>query len=332
MSFETAAAELESAIQSDVSGDAPAPMTTAPEQAPPVTTPEGTTEPQVQPQYQRDELGRFAPQPEPQTADTFDGGKFNPDALPPELQAGWKQLQAAYTQKTQDLAQQRQQLEQYGDPNQLAQAAQLINTLQDPQALTQFHAELTQHLQTQGLSPVQASAEAARQIEDAQATPAASSDLGRLAEEFPELAPFLETTKQLQSRLDQFEAEARQRQESEELDRMQYALAGELQRQEMAIRQSNPNYSDQDVDAIYEISSFYDGNLLQAQQRYEQIVASRIEQYLNGKASVGEQTPGLGPAHGASTLSDQPTKIETLDQAQKAAETFLREQGLDTVL
>lgn len=330
MSFEDATAALEGAIQTDVTGDAPAPQTPAPEQATPSTTPEGTNpDQQVQPQFQRDELGRFASRPEPQAPDTFDGGKFNPDTLPPELQDGWKQLQAAFTQKTQELAAERQQLQQYGDPNELAQAAQLIRTLQDPQALTQFHSELTQHLQAQGLSPVQASAEAARQIEEAQA-PAASPEAGRLAEEFPELAPFLENQQRLEARLAEFEAQAQARQEHEELANMQMALAGELQRQEMTIRQSNPNYSEQDLDAIYELSSFYDGNLLQAQQRYEQIVSSRIESYLAGKTAVGEQP--LGPAHGAEVVSQQPTKIETLDQAAKAAERFLSEQGLDTVL
>jgi hypothetical protein len=329
MSFEDAVAELGNSIESDVSGDAPAQMPSTPaEQTTPSTTPEGETNPQVQPQFARDELGRFAPPPaaEP-TADTFDGGKFNPDTLPPELQDGWKQLQAAFTQKTQEVAQQRQQLEQFGDLNQVAQAVQLFNTLQDPQALTQFHSELTQALQAQGLSPVHASAEAARQIEESQT---AAPDADRLREEFPELAPFLENQQRLEQRISQFETQAQQRQEAEELAYTQMALAGELQRQEMAIRDANPAYKDQDVDAIYELSSFYDGNLLQAQQRYEQIVSSRIESYLAGKQSASA-TGGLGPAANAGTLSDQPEAPHTLAEAQKAAERYLIEAGIDSV-
>jgi len=331
MSFEDAVAELGASIESDVSGDAPAPMAPAPaEQAAPSTTPEGQNEPQVQPQYNRDDAGRFARPAEPAATDTFDGGKFDPDTLAPELQEGWKQLQAAFTQKTQEVAAQRKQLEQFGDLNQVAQAVQLMHTLQDPQALTQFHSELTAHLQAQGLTPVQASAEAARQIEDAQA-PAAAPDADRLREEFPELAPFLENQQRLEQRLSQFEAQAQQQQEAQELAYTQMALAGELQRQEMAIRESNPTYKDEDLDAIYELSSFYDGNLLTAQQRYEQIVSSRISAYLSDKQSASE-TSGLGPAAGAGLPSEQPVAPQTLEEAQRAAMRYLGEAGIDTLV
>jgi hypothetical protein len=70
------------------------------------------------------------------------------------------------------------------------------------------------------------------------------------------------------------------------------AMAGEIQRQEMAIKQSNPHYTQADMDAIYELSAFFDGSLLEAQQRYEQIVSARIERYLASKqAPVTRERP-----------------------------------------
>src|SRR6266511_2123467 len=119
MSFEDAARELEGAIEADNSPTPP------PEQAPAPTTPEGeSSAPQVQPHHAASQprdpaSGKFirqdgtlsdTPEPAP-VADTFDGGKFNPDTLPAELQPGWKQLQADYTRKMQEVAEQRSQFE-----------------------------------------------------------------------------------------------------------------------------------------------------------------------------------------------------------------------------
>jgi len=337
MNFADATAALASAIETDNGATAPTPGASVPapvEQAPATpATPEGGTPTPVQPSQPRDEFGRFVPPAPPApTVDTFDGGQFNPDTLAPELQDGWKQLQAAYTRKTQEVAAQRAQLEQFGDLNQVAQAAELIRTLQDPQALTQFHAELTRELEAQGFTTVQASAEAARQLEQA-TTPAGnglSDQLARLAQEYPDLAPLIEQgsqVSQLQARLDQFEAERNARMESEQLAYQQMALAGELQRQEMAIRQSNPNYQQSDIDAVYELSAFFDGNLLQAQQRYEQMGNALLERYLATKAAPS----GISPDAGATVTSHEVPKISDLDQGLKAALASLAESGVTTI-
>jgi hypothetical protein len=341
MSLADATAALEGAIQSDGGTDAPAPVTPV-EQAPlaPVTPQGETPATPVQPSQDRDPMGRFVAQtpavdpttpPDP-AADTFDGGQFNPDTLAPELQDGWKQLQAAYTRKTQEVAAQRQQFEQFGDLNSVTQAVELYRTLQDPQALTQFHAELTKALEQQGYTPVQASAAAAQQIEQA-VTPQGqglTDQLAKLAQEYPDLAPLIEQgtqVSQLQARLDSFEAERNTRLESEQLAYQQMALAGELQRQEMAIRQSNPGYQQGDIDAVYELSAFFDGNLLQAEQRYKEIGNALLDRYLNTKQAPS----GVAPVDGSSAISTQTEPLVDLDEALKGALAYAHESGITTI-
>src|SRR6185312_3269254 len=97
-------AEAVAALQADEQS-APDPGFAAnppvPEQAAPAA-PEGQPAP---------ESATLFETPAESEGDTFDGGKFNPDLLPDELQPGWKQLQAAFTQRTQELAEQRKQFE-----------------------------------------------------------------------------------------------------------------------------------------------------------------------------------------------------------------------------
>jgi hypothetical protein len=335
MSFEDATAALEGSLQEDNGATAPTPGAQPVEQAVPApTTPEGETPaPQVQPDTRaRDPLtGRFiepTPAVAPAVVDTFDGGTFNPDTLAPELQPAWKQLQAAYTQKTQEVAAQRAQLEQFGDLSQIQQAVELHRTLQDPQTLVQFHSELSRALEQQGLTPAQASVAAAQQIEQAQTPPGAQDDLtAQLRAQYPELAPLLEQQAAVQARLDQFESQQSERLQAEQLAYTQMAMAGELQRQEMAIRQSNPAYEQGDIDAVYELSAFFDGNLLEAQQRYEQIGNALLGRYLSSKSAPVGATPALG----TDVVSEQPVTPDDLTQALRAAQTHLAEQGITTI-
>jgi hypothetical protein len=339
MSFEDATSALNGAMAEEFGTSAPASPTPTPvEQAPVVpTTPEGQTAP-VQPSQVRDEFGRFAPNTPAPAGDTtpnlFEGTAVNPDTLPPELQPLAKQLQAAFTQKTQALAQQRTQIESLGSFDELTQAAELFRNLQDPGYLQEFHSELSKALESQGLTPGQARAEAARQIEGSTAPTAPVSDaLARLKDD-PELAPLVDHFSQLESnsrsleaRLNSFEQAQQQRAEAEQLAQAQMALAGEIQRQEMAIRQANPHYTDSDMDAVYELSAFHDGSLLEAQQRYEQIVQNRVERYLASKQAV---TPASGPVHGTGT-SEVPVPVSDLQEAYRAALGHLAEQGIDSL-
>lgn len=337
MSFEDAVGALEGAIGEDAGEQPtsrPPSIDTTPEQAPqPSTTPEGeTATPQVQPQTEtitriRDpQTGRFIradgtlePEETSTPEDTFDGGKFNPDQLDPALQPGWKQLQAEFTRKTQELADQRRQYEQLGDPTELAQAAQLYRALQDPQYLRQFHSELTTALEAQGHSPQDASAIAAQE------TAKRGGDLSSLSED-PELAPVVSEVQQLRQELETFRSQQAQERQQRELEQLQTQTLGELQRQEFAIREANPHYSQDDIDAIMEIAAFHNGDLFAANRRYAGILQSAVEKYVNQKTSVVPS--GVEPVS-TTGISTQPAKLSTFAEADAAAQEYARQAGID---
>jgi len=126
--------------------------------------------------------------------DSFMGEDFNPDLLPEELQPGFKQLQANYTRKTQELAEQRKQFEGLGDPEQVQQAVELFESLKNPEYLQSFHQELGSVLQEMGLTPAEA-AQVAQEITDEQAAePQLSPDLQQLVASDPDLTPLLRSS------------------------------------------------------------------------------------------------------------------------------------------
>lgn len=245
----------------------------------------------------------------------------DPSALPPELQPIYKSLQADYTRKTQSLAEQRKQYESFGDPERVAQAVAFVDQLQNPLYLKQFHGELSEYLQSMGMSPAQANAEASQQIADAQQANAVVADPLADYESVPELAPFAQHVKTLEQRLASFEAAQSERMRAEQEERLHLAMVGEIQRQESAIRTANPSYTQDDIDAIYEIGAFYDGNLLRAQERYEEVIGKRLTSYLANKAAAA-QAP---PVSGASVIATpQPDTPLSLNQAHELALERLR--------
>ena len=206
MSFDEAVQALGDAIESDA-GDsggesgspapAAAPAPVGPEQATPVdsNTPQGSDTPGATPD---------APAVEPSVEDSFT--TIDPNQLPPELQPIYKSLQADYTRKTQEAAAWRKLGDETGmDADSLRQASELYSKLSDPSNWPALHAELTEALQEQGLSPAAAHAEASRQMEEA-TTPVGPSPLDALADD-PELAPVAEHLKQTRDELDALRSE-----------------------------------------------------------------------------------------------------------------------------
>lgn len=283
----------------------------APEQAAP-TTPEGATDAAPEAEVQAE--AEVAPEPE--QTDTFDGGKFNPDDLPPELQEGWRQLQSAFTQKTQEIAEQRKQLEALGDPESLQQAVELYQRIGDPTNWQQLHAELTQAMQGMGMTPFEAQQAATDALSAATepADPSVSYD-----DLDPEVASLRQTLDQTRAELDQFKQGFEQRLQAEETERQYIQAITELQRQEAAIREAHPSWGDDKIEAAYQLSSFFNGNLAQGAARLEQVLAQEREMYLSQKAgamSESTRTP-------ASTFSAEASKVkepETIAEAAAAAE------------
>lgn len=249
------------------------------------------------------------------TEDSFT--RLDPNAIPAELQPYYKSMQADHTRKTQEAAPYRRLAEETGlDVDGLKQAAELYTALQDPTQIVQFHSELTAALREQGLTPAEASAAATQHIQETQSGTAEQEtawsddpDERRLQELEAKLAHIEESSKA--------EAEARQR------EQMQMSLVAEMNRQEAFVREAHPDWQQDDVDAVYELSAFYGGNLVDAAARYDDIVSARVARILNGKGAAATGTPAPLPVQGGAVTKPMDFGGD-LDAAHKAAMKLVR--------
>lgn len=292
----------------------------APEQAAP-TTPEGDLAAAPEAEVQAE--AEVAPEPT-QTPDLFEGTQVNPDDLireHPELEPLVRQLQGAFTQKTQSLAEERKQIEALGDPESLQQAVDLYQRIGDPTNWQQLHAELTQAMQGMGMTPFeaqQAATEAMTQAADESGAATTSYD-----DLDPEVASLRQALDQTRAELNQFKEGFQERLQAEEAERQYIQAVTELQKQEAAIREAHPQWGDEKIEAAYQLSSFFNGNLAQGAARLEQLLAAEREMYLAQKAGAMDESTRTP----ATTFSPEASKVkepETLAEAEAAAtEEFL---------
>lgn len=249
--------------------------------------------------------------------------KLDPNTLPEELRPWYQSMQADYTRKTQQLAEQRKALEGIADPEEARIAVDLLHTLGTPEGALSFHQLLSEQLQSLGLTPAEADAAATQQMQQPYQEPTVPS-----FDDDPEAAlkaHYDSLSQEVQTMRAQLEAERQQAQ----AEQAYYTLAAEIQRQEAMVRESNPHYSDADLNAIYEIAPSFGGNLVQAANRYEEIVSNRVSQILNSKAATVQET-GIQPL-GTPGHAQEPRHFETLDQADAAAREYLRQLELQDV-
>lgn len=310
-------ADVLSALQEAVSQD------TAAEQAGPVTSESPAPAQAGAPVEGAPQVGDQAPA---QSAE--DGGveqsahgldvPFNPDELPEELVPAWRQLQAAFTPKLQEAAQIRRTFEELGGLDVIQQAVELRNRIADPSNWPDLYEELYQAMEQAGF-----------EFEDPAApTPPAQAPFDSVADD-PDLAPLISELQQLRSRMEaqdellaRLEQEQSLRQEMAEQELRQTQYLAQMSRAVSAIRQANPHYDDEDIRAIIEIGTFYGDDLLTAQQRYEDIVARRLERYLQSKRTP--TPPSVQPVAGAGVLSHEDSAPETLEDAEAEAVELLR--------
>lgn len=277
-SFDAAAEALASANQG---GDAP--VETPSEQAPQSAAPEvgvGTT-------------------PQTPAEDAFTN--IDPNDLPPELRAQYTNMQGAFTRRMQELSEKSKAYEAYdqiGDPALAVRGAELMRALEEDPVFV--HQQLSSWLESQGMSPAQASAVAA----EVQSTQNDEFSMGADEYEVPET---------LRRELD----ELKQWRAQEEQSRAEQAYMAELQREEMLIRQENPNFGDDDVNAIYELAFAHGGSLIRAHQVYKQMQDRWASSYIDQKSSV----PGSLNQPGSTGSAQSPAKFESLDDPalEKAA-------------
>jgi len=222
-------------------------------------------------------------------SESFTG--FDPSTLPEDMQAVYRSMQADYTRKTQEIAEQRRQYEAFSqngiDPNEALEAVSLLQRMNtDPEFAFGLSQEIQSRLQELGYAndPI---------VED---TPIDNSYEG--------LPP--EVAKELQ--------EMRQFREEMLLQQEQQQVLQEIEAAEQTIRTMNPDYSDNDMDAIYSLAYSTNGDLMAAQEMYHQIQQNLLGSYLQAKTVPHGATPAPG---GPSSV---PSKgFNNLDEAHKAA-------------
>lgn len=227
-------------------------------------------------------------------AESFTG--FDPSVLPEDMQQVYKSMQADYTRKTQEIAELRRSYESFSeagvDPDVALQAIGFLQQLDnDPQ----FALEVAESIRQNVGAP-----------DVAQTTEVTSPDVNNNYEGLPPtLARELEEMRAF-------------RQEMMEMQAHQETMA-ELEAMENTIRTSNPDYTDDDVEAIYSLAYATDGDLIAAQQQYHAIQQRMLSSYLKAKSVP----------HGATPAPSAPSSVPgrsfgSVDDAHKAALEVLR--------
>lgn len=287
---------------------------TQPEPTPPVGTPDpSATEPAPEATISA----------EPAADTSFMGDNFDPASLPPEMVPVYKGMQGHFTRETQKVAEQRKQYESLGDPEELREAAQLYQTLQDPNSWPALHKEISEYMQHLGLSPLEAEGAATAQLQAA-ASPADNEQTLDLTEfeSDPDFAPLVQGITSTQTELASIKEYLQRQEEQRQMEALQSAYFSEQNRQETIIRQSNPNYKDEDIQRIYKLVG-QDGDLLAAQAQYATWQQEMLSEYLASKQSAATAAPAVLP--GADAQGVTVPDVTDLESAHKAAMTRLAE-------
>lgn len=222
---------------------------------------------------------------------------FNPADLPEDMQLVYKSMQADYTRKTQELAEWRNKMGALSslevDPD---EAVRMINFVQqldsDPAFAEEFVSHVTQQLNLNNRNQNAIDGEPVVEETNYDGIP-------------PELARELEEMRQFRSQMQ--EAQAIQE------------LEQQLLVQEQTIKTANPQFSDEDMEAVYSLAHATDGDLLAAADMYHAIQQRLLGNYLQAK-----QVP-----YGATSAPGGPSMVpskefSSLDEAHKAAMESLR--------
>jgi len=237
--------------------------------------------------------------------------KLDPNTLPPEVRPYYDSMLSDYTRKTQEAAPWRKLAEETGvsSVDDLRSAAELYAYLQTPENVRAFYEELGAHLGGQAQP----------------ATPAAPE--APAAPEFPELDD--PAVKEIRAQLDDLRQQLQARDQAAEREQLQWALLGEMNRQEALLKEQHPTWEPEGDEwtAIWNIAPAFDGDLVRAASIIEAAGNSAVTRLLNGKASAAE-TPGLVPEGPARVAVVAPSSDGALDPDLKnetaAAMEFLR--------
>ncbi|HEY6018903.1 MAG TPA: hypothetical protein VIY48_03140 [Candidatus Paceibacterota bacterium] len=174
------------------------------------------------------------------------------------LDAREREMQAAFTRKTQTLAETQREA---------AQAIEFLDALNtNPEFALQVHQRLSQELQNMGYSVAEANAAASGEL--------ANAGYEEDASEYED-DPYLSRIHQIENWVQTQEQRIREAEVGARLE-------GDIAK----IRSINPEYDDSDIRDIVSMGYAFGGNLIQAADAYKQINQRQIERYLAQKASV----------------------------------------------
>lgn len=245
----------------------------------------------------------------------YDPGLFygvDPNSLSPDNRRVFDEMQKAFTQKTQEFSEQRKEWESLGDVSQAKQAVEFVQALQDPRNLVQLHGELSEYLQGMGLTKQEADTVAANEIQTQ--TPQTTPEPWDIDEE-PVGRP-QPVDESLRRELD----ELKQFRDRYEQERLQAEIENAIARQETSIRQAHPEYTDENLNDVYQLSYAFGGDLLAAQEAYEEMRQRVASSLIDQKASVPTgvtTTPVAGHAQTPETFGDD------LDAAHEYAKRYI---------
>lgn len=229
---------------------------------------------------------------------------INPADLPAELQTSYRNMQADYTRKMQEIAAYRD----LGDPNELKVSYEFVSRLRsDPNYAMAVYNELGGLLTNAGF-PVEPTA-GEPFVDD-------GSNLFSGGE-----APFDEAG--ISSELETQLSELKQWRDQIDFERREARYEAELSRQQATIQQQHPEYTESDINNVYQLAFSTNGNLFAANEVYKNMRQSWASGYLDQKATVPSAHGSMPPVTGS---AQQPSKFESLQDPNlgRAVEDWLR--------
>lgn len=197
-------------------------------------------------------------QGDPESPSFLDSKNIDLESLDPTardwLQAREREMQGAFTRKTQELAAEKAQAQE---------AVQFLNELNsNPEFALEVHGRLASELERLGYSAAQASAGAAAQLEDA--------GYGTQEDD-----PYLAEINELKAWRNTQEQRIREAEVASRIDR------------ETAVLQSqNPTWTEDDFATVYGLALSLGGNLGAAADAYKGVTQRAVERYIGQKDSV----------------------------------------------
>lgn len=265
-------------------GAIPEPTQQAPSQTP-VNTPDAGTTPEV-----------ATTETPALTWDSIDLSVLDPTTAQFVKEHGLRH--SDYTRKTQELADQRKQFEQFGDVETVTQAMEFVQNLQDPDFLRQLNADITAHLG--GTNPPDGQPQAS--------TPESMTS--------PGLDPAI------QSRLDRFDEYLAMEEHKTQQAELQNQLQTKLQTAEDAIKADNPTYTQDDIDKIYSLVPAHNYDLFAAREQYEEMRNYFTTALVGNKGTF----PNAANSVRSDTLVTTPVDMNTMKSAKEATAALFAAQ------